>query len=192
MRIRLTSSVGLCVLLLAACSQSEHFEIQMTARIDFGALMAGVTDAEVVETPGGLRIPIELSQEIDLIQSSPSGVSLILDGGLVDIQSIRYAITSNTATVDLPRLLFLGDHREELSAAQAFGVAVMPGGDAESTQLFGDPVWLAVGPDRLAYLIRKVRFHAFLTGFLDLDAGDDVPTGVVDVALIIGVEVSEI
>ena len=171
---------------LTACSQTVDFDIRIVGTIDLDQELGDAlgSDSLTVDVPGGVTVPLQFSHQVDLLTLDDAFSSLVGDGE-VQLLSVRYEVTENTATVIVPslRLSIAPGSTDVLDNSVLVGrlPAIQPGALSKETEL----PWVPGGREEFESAMNEYYFSSFFSGSMTLREGVVVPSGAVRVEVVV-------
>lgn len=172
---------------LGACSQTIDFDVRVRETVEWAEILGDQLPegAATVDVPGGLQVEFSLGQVVDIQELDDSLTALMGDGAAVRVLNARYEIPENTSSSVIPalRLSVAGGATDQIGDSGV--VARLPElGAGQVTEDEAVP-WAPQGRQILESVFAEDHFSYFVSGSVFLPTGTPVPTGSVDIDVIV-------
>jgi hypothetical protein len=173
---------------LAACSQTIDFDVRMRETVEWSEILGDqIPDgATTVDVPGGLQVEFSLGQVVDIQELDDSLTALMGDGAAVRVLNARYEIPENTSSAAVPALRLSVANGATDQIGDSGVVARLPElGAGEVTEEDEAVPWAPQGRQILESVFAEDHFSYFVSGSVFLPTGTPVPTGSVNIDVIV-------
>lgn len=180
-------SLVVCALLLSGCSQTVDFDVRVVGTIDLDEQVGGALgNTATVDIPGGVVVPLQVSHRVSLLELDDQFAGLLAGSDDIQLLSVQYELTDNSADIIVPGLRVSVVEGVSDQLQESLLIARLPAfqPDQTTTSLAAVP-WVPQGRSHLDAALDRMLFTTFFSGELTLREGQQVPTGSLQVELLI-------